>query len=166
MIDVSQHLGLARKYCRSMRGRDATEDSEAFAEACIALINAARLYTPNKGTFATYAKQSIVLEMRKLYKHYSRGKRQLVAKANREGLERIPNRSPTYSRAELRDEVEHVLSQMDDRERRFVSAHYLDGLSYEEIGESEPVPVTDECVRKIVVNAMSRLRYHNRESKS
>jgi len=61
IIDPAEHLGLARSAVSLFAQREGVpvDDSEAFADACVALVRCARGYDPSLGfQFSTYAMQS------------------------------------------------------------------------------------------------------------
>lgn len=70
--------------------------------------------------------------------------------------ESLPESSEGIEREELRRDVREAVRALPDRQREIVSKHYFDGLTLEDIAQSEGV--TRERVRQIEEGAMERLR--------
>lgn len=145
-IDPAEHLSLAKyfagPYARKLR--QPLLDSEPYSDACVGLVRAAAAYDPSRGiAWTTFAARAMNNEMFSNFRTRmtKRDRLPLVTGAD----ETIGNALCRYDKIrkqrEDREHIEHMLLVLNDRQKRFIVAYYLDGFSLRQIGEAETPPI-------------------------
>jgi len=156
-VKVEDHIGLVRAVvCKFVR-KGRLEDSDLFSVGCLALMESAETYDPEKSKFCTWATRLI---RQRVVDEYRRSKR--TPRHDDAGLTEAPSRRPS-------DLPIHVVPRLMDRDpsdskserqsKEMLFAHYLDGKSLAQIGKG--FGFSKEGVRKKIQSAVAAIRIKN-----
>lgn len=189
-IDPADHLQLVAYWARRMGARGRVRDSVQYADGCLGLLRASELFDPTLGyAFSTYAsywiRQSIRRpnEVRVRLKRGGDGKNQWGQLPKLFSQVRLRDRDETSSwdpaverrpgplasaarREEHADDTalcEDLLRILNERDRRLVRRHVMEGWTLTDCGQAENPPISRERVRQIVARSLAKInRYVDR----
>lgn len=157
-IDAAEHLPLAMYYAGpyARKLRQPLLDSEPYSDACVGLVRAAAAYDPSRGiAWSTFASIAMKNEMSSNFRTRmtKRDRLPLVTGAEETIDNTACQRSKLQKQIEDREYIEHIFRALNDRQKRFMVAYYLDGFSLRRIGEAETPPVKGAEVWAVICAA-------------
>ncbi len=160
-------------------GRQKINDSEQYANGWLGLLRACELFDPSRGfEFSTYAcwwiRQHILRPheaLKSVKNGYGTKTTNFTGLMCNEAYRDDELYDPAISRepdpAELvadcderqadRELVAQMMSRLDERGRRLVRRHVMEGMTLEAVADMEEPPVTRERVRQLVVKSLRKI---------
>jgi RNA polymerase sigma factor (sigma-70 family) len=138
---------------------------ELISDGNITLMRAVESFDVHKGNrFSTYATFALMKGFARSVPEMLAGQRRASGSADQQRLAELPDSRHVgkEDRLTTREEVDHLLSRLDERERRVVLAHFglgheIDGpATYEQVGER--LGLSKQRVRQIEQAALAKLR--------
>ncbi|HEY1068259.1 MAG TPA: sigma-70 family RNA polymerase sigma factor [Pirellulales bacterium] len=144
-------LPYALKLAREYHSRTGLDLDECISIACFGCVECVRLFDPTRGTLLTF----VNCRMRSLLPEARR--KSLRGAQSTQGaidFDQLVDARP--ERAAIAEAVQVSLAQLPPRLRAIAELHYLEGLSYAEIGRR--IGLTRERVRQLAVRATRWLK--------
>jgi RNA polymerase sigma factor (sigma-70 family) len=150
MVDIAEHLGLARYWAFKYGATVPVEDSEQYANALLGLAKAAARYDPSRSSFCTYATWWI----RQCIQNHR------VVRLAPEHLDidvyaRNCDPSELAEVAEAKEQVEEFLKLVPPRAQRIVMLR-MSGYSLNQVADM--VGLTKERIRQIQRDSIAKMR--------
>ena len=161
-INVADHIGLAHAIASHfVDPRQSVKDSEEYSEACLALVKAAKKYTPDHGPFASYAWKVMNNRLITFLRHKKRRKRMAdfdpVSKL--EGVEAPAQKIPIP--ADVLDKLLVDLPNENKGDKILLVEVYLCGTKIPEIAER--LGISRPTVYKRLHRAIERIRSNHQD---
>jgi RNA polymerase sigma factor (sigma-70 family) len=167
--DPNKHLGLVRKIAlKYFSGPGPIEDSDAYSDGCLGLLEAVKTYNREIGAFSTWAWKLIGRFVIDGYRKRSRQVRiPLVRMSDLSSAasETIVCQEPPRELGDLISSIPDMLephpedSEKDKRNKRILEMHFLEGKTLAEIGVEVGITTSGVCLARKRGLELLRIRF-------
>jgi RNA polymerase sigma factor (sigma-70 family) len=149
------NVGLIKKIVSSYVDRNQKiEDSEAYSDGCIALINAYRTYDSTKGAFSTWATRMIRQAIINTYRKSKKNNFELHSEIDQ--VEDFRSLKVSEKAMSILLQVDENDSDLDKENKKILIDHYINKISWAKIGRR--MGLSKERIRQKGQEAIKRIR--------